>query len=126
MKRVIAIFFLLTYLFGGTDASQVIKFPLLVRHYIKHKQEDPSITVISFLKMHYVGKQPIDSDYQQDMQLPFKTCGDVFMANPPTILPAVPQLSCNSPVVIPVKHSLLDDRAPLYRFPQSIFQPPKA
>jgi hypothetical protein len=126
MKRVIAIFCLLTYLFGGTDASQVIKFPLLVKHYFKHRQADPSLTVISFLKMHYVGKQPLDADYQQDMQLPFKTCVDVFIANPPTILPVVPQLCYNGPVVIRVKHTLLDDRAPLYTFPQSIFQPPKA
>lgn len=126
MKRVIAIFFLMTYLFGGTDASQVVKLPLLVSHYIKHKKENPSTTVASFLILHYVGPQPIDSDYQQDMQLPFKTCLDVSVVYSPTILPEVPQLAVNSQEVVRIKYSLLDDRAPLYSFPHSIFQPPKA
>ncbi len=126
MKNIIAIFFLLTYLFGATDASQVIRFPLLVKHYMRHKGDDPSITVMSFLKLHYVGQQPIDSDYQQDMQLPFKTPTDVYMVSSPTILPVEPQLSFHVPVVIQVKHSLLNDQVPPYRFPHQIFQPPKA
>ena len=126
MKKAVALFFLLTYLFGSTDASQLIRLPLLVKHYIRHKTEDPSITVMAFLKMHYVGEQPFDADYQQDMQLPFKTCVDAFLVNPPTILPEVPQLLLNNPVIVRVKHSLLDDQTPLFIFPRSIFQPPKA
>jgi hypothetical protein len=126
MKKVIATFFLLTYLFGCTDASQVIRFPLLVKHYMRHKHDDPSITIGSFLKMHYVGQQPIDSDYQQDMQLPFKTPLDVSMTNVPTVLPIEPQLSFSDPVIVQVKYSLLNDQIPLYSFPHSIFQPPKA
>src|SRR5258706_15680557 len=103
MKKAIAIFFLLTYLFGSTDASQLIRLPLLVKHYVRHKTEDPSLTIVSFLKMHYVGQQPFDADYQQDMQLPFKTPSDVFMAASPTILPLVPQLLINAPVIVQVK-----------------------
>ena len=128
MKNVIAIFFLSIYLFGYTEASQVIKLPLLVKHYIKHKGEDPSITVVSFLKMHYIDQQPFDADYLQDMQLPFKTPGDVFifMTITPTLLPVVPQLSFNDPIIVQVKYSLLNDQIPLYSFPHNIFQPPKA
>lgn len=126
MKKAIAIFFLLTYLFGSTDASQLIRLPLLVNHYIRHKHEDHSLTILSFLKMHYVGQQPLDSDYQQDMQLPFKTSVDAFLSAPPTILPVAPQLLLNDPVIVRVKYSLLNDQIPLYIFPRSIFQPPKA
>jgi hypothetical protein len=126
MKNLAAILFLLIYLFGNTNASQVMKLPLLVKHYLKHKQEDPSLTVGSFLKMHYVGQQPFDSDYQQDMQLPFKTPVDVCTLISPTILPVVPQISFTILVITPVKHTILNDRVPLYSYPHSIFQPPKA
>jgi hypothetical protein len=78
--------------------------------------------------MHYIDQQPLDADYRQDMQLPFKTPGDVFifMTNTPTLPPAGPQLSLNDPVIVQVKYSLLNDQTPLYIFPHNIFQPPKA
>jgi hypothetical protein len=73
LKKVAAIFAISVYLFGATDAYQFLKLPLFITHYVKHIAEDPNTTLSSFIKMHYAGEIVFDEDYQQDMQLPFKT-----------------------------------------------------
>lgn len=64
---------LVLYLLGTTEAYQLLKTPLLVNHYLKHKQENNHITFLKFIQMHYTGDVVYDDDYAQDMQLPFKT-----------------------------------------------------
>ena len=61
------------YTFGATEAYQLLKLPILVQHFFQHKQEDKHLSFWAFLNMHYAEKTVIDADYQQDMQLPFKT-----------------------------------------------------
>jgi len=78
------------YLFGATDASQLLKLPLLISHYIRHKKENPNITLVSFYKIHYIDPQPIDDDYSQDMQLPFKTLPNAFFRNTPSMVSQAP------------------------------------
>jgi hypothetical protein len=90
VKKPLAIVLTAIYLFGATDASQLLKLPLLVSHYIKHKKENPYTTLGSFFKMHYVDPQPYDADYTQDMQLPFKTLPNAFFRYTPTVLSQAP------------------------------------
>jgi hypothetical protein len=125
MRRILAILFLFIYLFGSTGACQVLKFPLLVSHYIKHKREVPSMTVASFLKMHYVDPQPFDADYNQDMQLPFKTPVDFFTISSPVILPGLPVLALRSLAIPSIKHIILNDQIPSGCWLHDIFQPPR-
>lgn len=73
MKKAAVIFAITVYFFGATDAYQLLKLPLFIKHYVKHIAEDPNTTLGSFIKMHYEGEIVFDEDYQQDMQLPFKT-----------------------------------------------------
>ena len=73
VKRPIVYLFLSIYLLSFTEVRQVIKFPNLVEHYIYHTLTNKDTTLFSFLKMHYLDDQLVDSDYQQDMKLPFKT-----------------------------------------------------
>lgn len=113
------------YLLGTTEAGQVLKLPLLVEHYIKHKGESPGITLFSFFKMHYVDPQPYDADYQQDMELPFKTCLYFFTLTPPSILPILPQLSFKVPAEPPVMREIINDKIPPYLPLHNIFQPPR-
>jgi hypothetical protein len=89
VKKALAILLTCIYLFGATDASQLLKLPLLISHYITHKKENPTTTVASFFKMHYVDPQPYDADYSQDMQLPFKTAPNAFFRYTPSVLSQV-------------------------------------
>ncbi|MBU4537793.1 MAG: hypothetical protein L6264_09195 [Weeksellaceae bacterium] len=86
MKRPIIHFFLCIYLLSFTEVKQLLKLPNLVEHYISHTITNKNTTLISFVKMHYLDKQAVDSDYKQDMKLPFKTHeASTFMVNPLTI-----------------------------------------
>lgn len=126
MKKEGAILLMAVYLFGATNACQVLKLPLLVTHYIKHKQESPYITLGSFFKMHYIDAQPFDADYVQDMQLPFKTTPDTFCLNTPSIVPIVPKIDFIAPVYRPVLQPIVNEDIPLSLSATAIFQPPRA
>lgn len=47
--------------------------PRLIEHYISHKIANHDMSLYAFIKMHYIDEQIVDSDYKQDMKLPFKT-----------------------------------------------------
>ncbi|MBC9932199.1 hypothetical protein [Chitinophaga qingshengii] len=125
MKKATAIILLLVYLFGSTDASQLLKFPLLVEHFQKHKQENAHTTLFSFLKHHYIDDQPFDDDYLQDMQLPFKT-PDVICMTLPILVPA--PVTLFTPVIeLPREdYQVVNDGTPPYRLPDVLLQPPKS
>jgi hypothetical protein len=72
MKRLVILSVMLIYLFGSTQVGQLVKLPILVQHYFEHKAENPGISLLSFLQIHYNDKTVIDDDYEKDMQLPFK------------------------------------------------------
>ena len=56
-----------------TELHQLMKLPVLIEHFMEHRQLNSSITLLDFLKEHYQGHTVMDNDYQRDMQLPFKT-----------------------------------------------------
>lgn len=47
--------------------------PLLIEHFIEHKEENSHLTLSQFLYMHYAMGDVKDADYEKDMKLPFKT-----------------------------------------------------
>jgi len=126
VKEKAAILLMAVYLFGATNACQVLKLPLLVTHFIKHKRESPYITLGSFIKMHYVDAQPFDADYAQDMQLPFKTTPDTFCLNAPSVVPVVPKIDFSTPAYRPVLQPIVNEDVPLSSSIAAIFQPPRA
>jgi hypothetical protein len=73
LKKAISIFFLATYLFATTQLGELLKLPVLVNHYVGHKQENKNLSFLGFLKMHYFNGDPKDADYDEDMKLPFKS-----------------------------------------------------
>ncbi len=73
MQKAICILFLGVYLFSSTELRQLLKFPLLIQHYIEHKEQDKNITIWKFLSIHYEEATVIDIDYSKDQQLPFKS-----------------------------------------------------
>lgn len=128
MKKMFAIFFLSVYLISTTELSQLLKFPVLVEHYIAHKDKNPKISVVDFLVLHYnnhLENHPQDDDYDQDQKLPFIVHTDVlsfcFVYTAP--------LSFDIKGVFPVnrKSKVLsfDDNFSENNFLSSIWQPPR-
>jgi hypothetical protein len=111
---------------GATNACQLLKLPLLVSHYIKHKKESPYITFGSFFKMHYIDPQPMDADYNEDMQLPFKTVPDALCRNIPLFVSTLPVIELNAPVINKERRPVFDDNFATVLLNNNIFQPPKA
>lgn len=70
VKKLISILLLTLYLVSTTELYQLLKMPLLVEHYIQHKDLNPEMSLTTFLKTHY--DHPVkDSDHDQDQRLPF-------------------------------------------------------
>ncbi len=51
----------------------MVKIPVLVEHFIEHREENRAITLWQFLYIHYAMGDVKDADYDKDMKLPFKS-----------------------------------------------------
>lgn len=82
MKKHLSILFLSVYLLSITQLGELIKLPLMVEHYMEHKERNSNLTIFEFLCIHYQGQDVPDADYDKDMKLPFKSytsiCSVVF------------------------------------------------
>lgn len=121
----VTILFLSVYLTGFTPFKEVWKLPILIEHFMEHRAEDPSISILAFLDIHYMHGSPRDADYERDMQLPFKVISHVGVMSvtvPPSCIffqPAPPFYSKKE------KPILYDVVAYSFNFHSSIWQPPK-
>jgi hypothetical protein len=70
VKGKIVITLLAVYLIASTEFHQVLRLPLLVKHYSEHSAQ-VDMTFWEFLVMHYETDVPHDDT---DMKLPFKDC----------------------------------------------------
>ncbi|MDB4900784.1 MAG: hypothetical protein JWQ63_65 [Mucilaginibacter sp.] len=124
MQKRTARLFLVIFLMQMTQLGELARLPLLVQHYIQHKHLHPETTIYGFFKMHYLDKTVVDADYDQDMQLPFKTvhlhCFALQMSMPQMVLtlnnvffPLIKEEIANQRFILP--KSLLS----------SIFKPPR-
>jgi len=77
VQKVIVILLIGVYLFSTTELAQLLKLPVLIEHYKEHKYQNPAITFLGFLNLHYNNGNKVDDDYDKDMKLPFKTVSDI-------------------------------------------------
>lgn len=127
VKKFITISLISLYLLGATEAYQLLKVPYLVEHYRTHKQFNKGLSFSKFIDMHYLSNQTYDSDYQQDMQLPFKSSNrTISLLNFVSLF--VPKQSIQPLVVFrkSKNYILFDDEKHLSNALENIFQPPKA
>ncbi len=89
MRQFLTYLLICTYLFSFPEARQVLRLPNLVEHFISHNLKDSNTTLYSFVKMHYLDEQQKDSDYNQDMKLPFKSHEVCAPSVPVAALPSV-------------------------------------
>jgi hypothetical protein len=85
-KKIIAILFGVLILNGSTEIHQLWKLPLLVQHYLHHRNENQSLSFITFLAIHYTDTHhPSDNDDKKDNELPFKSIGEISHLDTPLI-----------------------------------------
>ena len=125
MKGVIAIFLLSIYLFSTTEAYQALKMPILIAHYVEHKHENPQLTLLGFLRLHYSGKTVFDADHDQDMKLPFKTQENTAAFSAINDVPQPIGITIESPLLASLDYVILDMQVDLPARPNTIFQPPR-
>ena len=76
--------------------------------------------------MHYVDPQPMDADYAQDMQLPFKTIPIMPCRAIPTVVSMSPGFVFQAPVPDIKKHLLANVNIDITSPEINIFHPPRA
>ena len=81
MKKVVSNSFLVIFLFANTELHEVLKVPLLLEHYMLHKQEDKNQSFLTFLYKHYVLVQDHFHLQNDHDGLPLKT-KDCIKYNP--------------------------------------------
>jgi hypothetical protein len=125
MKKVGANIFLVLYLFSTTEAYQVLKFPVILEHFHKHQKENNDITFLEFLDIHYMHGSPMDDDYEQDMQLPFKRMNHHFNMTPAHVKELTSTTLVITPPIKETSFIIVDDNSIRSRYLSSIFQPPR-
>lgn len=73
MRRTIAVSLLVLHLGLFTEMREIVRLPILVEHYLEHRELVPEMSFFHFLTMHYKTDVPHDAT---DMELPFKGCDD--------------------------------------------------
>lgn len=126
MRKLTAIVFLFSFLLATTELYQLLKLPQLVAHYIEHRKEDRSLSMLAFLSLHYAQGDVRDADYEQDMKLPFKTCDSTPHAASFVCLPEPPGHFNPTPVLLIDRQKPVDLNLYLpSSYKASIWQPPR-
>ena len=127
MRKATTIFLTALYILGATEAYQLLKLPFLFEHYKTHQKFDQQLSFSKFIDIHYFTTTTYDSDYQQDMQLPFKSSNrTVSLLNFDSYF--IVKLFVE-PIVLftsQKEHPLYNDRDYASNKLDNIFQPPRA
>lgn len=70
VRRKIALLLMTVFLISTTELGQVLKFPLLVEHYVEHTSNNPELSLWRFLQIHYSKSHKEEGD-PMDEKLPF-------------------------------------------------------
>ena len=127
MRKATTIFLTALYILGATEAYQLLKLPFLFEHYKTHQKFDQQLSFSKFIDIHYFTTTTYDSDYQQDMQLPFKSSNrTVSLLNFDSYF--IAKLFVEPMVLFTSQkeHPLYNDRDYASNKLDNIFQPPRA
>lgn len=127
LKKTIAIFFLAVYLLSLTELNQLVKIPVLIEHFIEHKEKDTGLSLWQFLDMHYAHGEVQDADYDRDMQLPFKSHDGCISSLMPVFVPVSFSVQLDKPVSSEMNsYSVYTEQFVSAAFLSAIWQPPKS
>ena len=127
MRKATIIFLTTLYILGATEAYQLLKLPFLFEHYKTHQKFNQQLTFSKFIDIHYFTTATYDSDYQQDMQLPFKSSNrTVSLLNFDSYFTAKLFIEPIVFFTLQKKYPLYNDRDYASNKFDNIFQPPRA
>ncbi len=127
VRKATTIFLTTLYILGATEAYQLLKLPFLFEHYKTHLQYNQQLTFSKFIDIHYFTTATYDSDYQQDMQLPFKSSNrTVSLLNFDSYFTAKLFIEPIVFFTLQKKYPLYNDRDYASNKFDNIFQPPRA
>jgi hypothetical protein len=122
MRKSLAIWLLFIVSVTQTEFGQLLKLPLLLEHYQKHKNQSKKLSFISYLKDHYT-KAHQDQDQAEDKQLPF----NAPVSHPPGFALIPPTIEIQKPVRSTGHQFFIrNDHQSLPQFFYTIFHPPRA
>ncbi len=99
--------------------------PVLVQHFIEHREVNNDITFWQFLNMHYLKDDVNNADHDKDMQLPFKAHDNCVASISSVYLPTQ-KICITKPVqVVENKHFKTPEPFLLSTFLSNIWQPPR-
>lgn len=124
MKRVLVYLLLVLVVGETTSLNQLIKVPVLYRHFVEHNSADPNVDLYTFLEWHYWGDDANDDDDDRDMQLPFKK----FEHQSPTFLYTFLNKVVPHNHYWPLSRNFSTERPRVYfdPAPASLFRPPRS
>lgn len=126
LKKLFAISFLFIYLFSTTELHQLLKMPLLVEHFVEHKEENKDLNLWQFLKIHYAFGHVKDADYDKDMKLPFKSHDNCVSSVSNIYISLLEKVSIQKPLqLLEKKNFETKDGFLLSSFLSNIWQPPR-
>lgn len=126
MKASISKFLIIVYLFSATEASQLLKLPLLFSHFVEHQQKEPSMSFGEFLYHHYAAEHKDDGDAATDNKLPFKSHDQCWSFVFPISIFHTIQLSQVQTIIIEKKKILFSSSANIISaYLSTIWQPPR-
>jgi hypothetical protein len=103
-----------------------VKLPLLVEHYIEHKEKDGNLSLMAFLDMHYTQQDAQDDDHDKDMKLPFKSHEGCINSITIAFVPNNFEGLSAKPTYVETKiYSIYHEEFLQSTFLSSIWQPPK-
>jgi len=123
MRQASAIFFLLIYIYAGTELHQLVRLPVFIAHFKEHKNLNNSLNLLDFIELHYFKSEHSDKTHEE---LPFNNNDCVAAALSLVILPDNSSETLSNVVgafQAPILYSDLDFKSPIHF---SIWQPPRA
>ena len=126
MKRILTILLLTIYLFSTTELSQLLKLPLLIDHFIDHKEENKDVTIWEYLYMHYALDKDNSTDSNTDKKLPFKSHDSFITVISNIYTPLFSEFIITKPINLVEKNTLkITECFILPSVLSNIWQPPR-
>lgn len=123
MKHLFLFIPAILFLLSKTELHEFCKMPVLLEHYQQHKKNDPGLSFLDFLFLHYAGEHPEDNDNDEDNQLPFKSISDI--AHTTTPVTAEQENNSAGNLILVQFHITWHPEGFLTKAGKSIFHPPR-
>ena len=66
MKNSLLLFFLLWYVAAFTEVGELFRLPIMVNHYLAHREKNTTSGIFNFILMHYGSAEEKDADEKGD------------------------------------------------------------